>query len=813
MFFLRRGSTLRAFTLLAAACCTTFASADAPPRFPPGAVWHQDISQAALHPNSSSMINTLAGLGGFGNGRMQIDFSIHVVRADANAPLRSIVGYPSNGDYYFPDCEAVGTQMPVPANSAIEGNTGLTCNNEDEDCHLLVVQGNKLYEAYRANASGSSGLQAQCLAVWKLDAVYPIDNRGDHCTSADAAGFPMAPLLFNADEIFTAMQTPNSDLGHAIRFILPNSRMATSGGKKQYVRPASHAGGPSGPEGTVPYGSRLRLRADFPVNLYSPGAQVILRTMQRYGIVLADGGNVALTAESDLFTMHRWSDVGVSARTFDQEVAGSPVRIQDFQVIDTGARIIETYDCVRNPDPGGGTPTLSIADASTSEGNSGTKTLGFTVSLSQAAATAVTLNVATSNGTATSGSDYSALSQTGVTIPAGSTSATVNVTINGDTTVEPNETFNVALSNVSGATLGDGSATGTITNDDTAPTPSLSIADVSTSEGNSGTKTLTFTVSLSSAASTAVTYNIATSNGTATSGSDYIASSLTGQSIAAGATSKTFVVTINGDTTVEPNETFNVTVSSVSGATVADGSAVGTITNDDTAPTPSLSIADVSTSEGNSGTKTLTFTVALSAAASTAVTYNIATSNGTATAGSDYVASSLTGQSIPAGSTSKTFVVTINGDTTVEPNETFNVTVSSVSGATVSDGSAIGTITNDDTASQPSLSIADVSVAEGQIGTRKMTFTVKLSAAATSAVTYNIATANGTATAGSDYVAASLSGQSIPAGTLNKTFVVTINGDRVQEPDETFTVNVSGVSGATVSDGSAVGTILNDERR
>ena len=160
-------------------------------------------------------------------------------------------------------------------------------------------------------------------------------------------------LLFNADEIFAAMQVANGDLGHAIRFILPNARMGTVSGQRAYVRPASHAGAPSGPENSVPYGSRLRLRADFPVNLYSPGAQVVLRTMQRYGIVLADGGNVALTAESDLFTTHRWSDVGINSRTFDQQVPGTPVRIEDFQVLDTGPRIIETYDCVRNAEPGG----------------------------------------------------------------------------------------------------------------------------------------------------------------------------------------------------------------------------------------------------------------------------------------------------------------------------------------------------------------------------------------------------------------------------------------------------------------------------
>src|SRR5207342_1876254 len=104
---------------------------------------------------------------------------------------------------------------------------------------------------------------------------------------------------------------------------------------------------------------------------------------------------------------------------------------------------------------------------------------------------------------------------------------------------------------------------------------------------------------------------------TATAGTDYVALSLVGQSIAAGTTSKTFVVTINGDTTNEANETFNVTLSNVSGATLGDGAAVGTITNDDSAGGgPTLSIGDVSIAEGNSLSKQVTFTVTLSAAAS-----------------------------------------------------------------------------------------------------------------------------------------------------------------------------------------------------
>jgi len=326
--------------------CFTSAYAEPLPRFPAAAVWYQDVSAAPLHPQSISMTEGLFSLGGFGFDRFQIDFSNHVVRAPAGAPVRSIVPRPG---YYSPDCD-LPASLPVPANAAIEGQSGLSCP-EGEDCHLLVVQGNRLYEAYQANESGPNGLQSQCLVVWELDRVYPPPGRGEHCTSADAAGFPIAPLLFNADEVFAAIAT-TGDLGHAIRFILPNARMASEPGNggvegRLYVRPATHAGAPSGPAFSVPYGARLRLRADFPLTNYSPGAQVVLRTLKRYGMVLADGGNIALTAESDLYTDHTWAEVGIGSRVFDQTPSARDVFPSDFQVIDTGARIPETYDCVR----------------------------------------------------------------------------------------------------------------------------------------------------------------------------------------------------------------------------------------------------------------------------------------------------------------------------------------------------------------------------------------------------------------------------------------------------------------------------------
>jgi serine/threonine-protein kinase len=331
--------------------------ADGLPRFPPNAVWHHEITSAPLHPNSVTMISTLAGLGGFGNSRMQIDFSLHVVRAPVGAPTRTIVSHPSG--YYLPDCDPLGTAMPVPTWAAIEGETGLTCDNLSNDCHLLVVQGNTIFEAYQVTERSPTEIEARCLAVWNLAAVYPPEGRGEHCTSADAAGFPMSPLLINADEIQASLDldpTGNGDLGHAIRFILPNARMASDPGLggvsgRLYVRPASHAGGPSGPAGSVPCGARLRLRPDFPAAEYSSAARVILNTFKRYGIVLADGGTVALTAESDLFTTTTWADLGIDSRVFDQTPGATDVTISDFEVVDTGPRIAETYDCVRTAPP------------------------------------------------------------------------------------------------------------------------------------------------------------------------------------------------------------------------------------------------------------------------------------------------------------------------------------------------------------------------------------------------------------------------------------------------------------------------------
>jgi hypothetical protein len=244
---------------------------------------------------------------------------------------------------------------------------------------------------------------------------------------------------------------------------------------------------------------------------------------------------------------------------------------------------------------------------------------------------------------------------------------------------------------VVGAPVLDGQGAGTINNDDLN---GVRINDVAVAEGNAGTKLLTFTVSLAQPLANAVTFNASTQSGTATVGSDFVGIGVTPFAIPAGPLSTPVSVTINGDTAVEANETFLVNVSAASGAPLLDGQGTGTIANDDVI---GLKINDACVSEGNSGTKVMTFTATLTQAAPGTVTFNASTQSGTATVGSDFVGSGgPQPYSIAAGQLSRTIAVTVNGDTTVEPNETMTVVVSAASGATLQDGVGVGTISNDD---------------------------------------------------------------------------------------------------------------------
>ncbi|UZB14535.1 putative Ig domain-containing protein [Xanthomonas phaseoli pv. phaseoli] len=444
------------------------------------------------------------------------------------------------------------------------------------------------------------------------------------------------------------------------------------------------------------------------------------------------------------------------------------------------------------------TASIAVSPSAANE-DSGTS-LVYTVTLSQTNSSPTTVNL-TRSGTATSGTDYTG-TVSSVVVPANATSVSFSITPVADTTVEPDETAIFSVASGTDYSVGNpSSATTTIVNDD-FPVATITVSPASVYED--GAPNLVYTVALSQPSPSALSigFNV---GGTATNGTDYatINSPLV---IAAGQTSGTITVNPTPDTTVEPDETVVISLNAGSGYTVGSpNSATGTILNDDL---PGLSINDVSVNEGNAGTTNATFTVSLSAPAGAGgVSFDLATADGTATAGVDYAASSLT-RTIPAGSSSATFTVLVNGDTLAEPDETFFVNVSNVTGATVSDGQGLGTIVNDD--AQPALSIDDVSVNEGNSGTTTATFTVSLSAASGQTVTVNYATADGTATAGSDYVARSGT-LSFAPGVTAQGVAVTVNGDTAVEPNETFSVGLSGASNATIARATGTGTILNDD--
>jgi hypothetical protein len=271
-----------------------------------------------------------------------------------------------------------------------------------------------------------------------------------------------------------------------------------------------------------------------------------------------------------------------------------------------------------------------------------------------------------------------------------------------------------------------------------------------------------------------------------------------------GLTTRTINVSIIGDAVDEPDETFFVNLTSATNAFIKKSQGGGTIIDDDG---PAISINDITVTEGNTGSFNANFNVSLSSASPQVITVNYATANLTATAGSDYTATSGT-LTFPVGTTSRTLSVVVLGDTLNEANESFFMNLSGAVNAAISKGQGRATVIDNDPL--PSLTINDVSLTEGNSGTKNFTFTVTLTPVSGRAVTVQYATVNGTATSATDYV--STSGTlAFNAGSTTQTITVGVRGDTPVEPNETFFVNVSGASNATIADSQGAGTILNDD--
>lgn len=506
---------------------------------------------------------------------------------------------------------------------------------------------------------------------------------------------------------------------------------------------------------------------------------------------------------------------GENSKTFTVQVLGDVLDEADdrFYVELSGAtnatigqsRAVIT---IQDDDP---LPTISIEDAAQVEGNANTANLLFTVRLSVLSGRAVSVNYASSNGTAAAGGDYSAVQGT-LTIPAGQLTATIAVPIHGDLTLETSETFFLSLSDPLNATLLRDQATGIIQTDDL---PTISILDTSPSVSEGGTTAVNLVVSLSATPLEPVTIAWETAEATgakaARAGSDYTSASGT-LTFAAGTTELTQKIRVDtlvvDDLLDEPDETFWVKLSSAAGAIIGNGQRWVTIKDND--PSPMIQIGSLSVSEGDEGSKTLQVPVVLSWLSASEVKVDWTTLNGTAQAGSDFVAASGT-LTFPAETQIATIDLTILGDQLDEGDESFTLQLSNPQGATLGP-SAVGTVTIANDEPLPTLSLGDVSIAEGHSKTKNALFTLGLSAPRAQDTSITFLTEDGSARAGSDYQARTGS-VTIKAGATSAVVAVPILGDRAPEPNESFLLRLSGVSGnaATIADGEGLCTILNDD--
>ncbi len=404
----------------------------------------------------------------------------------------------------------------------------------------------------------------------------------------------------------------------------------------------------------------------------------------------------------------------------------------------------------------------------------------------------------------TSASDYSITPGT-LTVPEGSGGATFTVQANEDSANEPNEPFTVTISNPVRGTIETAAVTTTINDDD--PTPAIAISGPAPiAEGNTNAS---YTVSLSAPSASTVTVHYATANGSATAGAtaDYAATSGDLSWAPGNTADKSIVVPIREDTLDEIDETFTVTLSSPSGATISTATATTTITDDDDEVAVGT-VSDVTVTEGNTGTVDASVTVTLSAASGKTVTVPYATAPGTATEGTDYEAKSGSYVFAP-GDTSETVVFKVKGDTLFENDEKFSVVLTDpTNGAPGTDMRGEVTITDDDSTPIPTLT--NPSVVEGNSGLINLVFEASL-AAPHPAVTFNFRTVAETADT-SDFEAQSGS-KTFPAnsGTTATKVPITIKvkGDLLDELDETMKLELLNNNDAVVR--SATGTIKNDD--
>jgi hypothetical protein len=444
-------------------------------------------------------------------------------------------------------------------------------------------------------------------------------------------------------------------------------------------------------------------------------------------------------------------------------------------------------------------PEVHIGNGEAIEGDILTNAVAFEVHLDGPSTQPVLVTLAATGGTAAAGTDFlPPLSGLLVAFAPGEIAKTVNIEVIGDLSIETDETFFLQAIAATNATIAADLGVGTILNDDTA----VRISDARAAEGDTGSAPLTFLLSLEQPSILPVSVNVTSADRTATAAVDYapVATTIV---FAPGETTRSVAVSLMGDAIVEDDESFALLLSGPVNAVIADGEAVGTIVNDETL----VRVSGVTVAEGDNGPTEVLFPVTLSVAHREIVSVDYVVSPGSALAGSDYVAAASGTLLFAPGETSQTISVSIVGDVLPESDETFSITLTVATNASIDVPTATGLIQNDDGA----LQIQDASVLEGHAGTRSLSFPVSLAAPSILPITVDFTVVSGTASAGADYTALASGTLSFAPGETMQFINAEVFGDAIVESNETFSVVLANAANARIDDATALGTILNDD--
>ncbi|NML16107.1 Calx-beta domain-containing protein [Azohydromonas caseinilytica] len=541
----------------------------------------------------------------------------------------------------------------------------------------------------------------------------------------------------------------------------------------------------------------------FAVSLSAPSTQVVSVRYSNSNVTAANGSDYLAQNGTLVFAPGETTKVVEIPVLNDLNTERTEIlRLNLFSPSNAQVADEDGLGFVVDNDAATGTPVIRVADTVVDEA-AGMAT--FSITLDRPATGNVSVNVATANGSALAGSDYTAQPLQTLVFRPGEVSKTVSVTLANDAISEPGEYFDLLLSGPVNATLPDARARAYVATND-APrvsSPMISVSDAQAGESDSA---LAFIVSLSAPSTQLVSVRYSNSNITAANGADYLAQSGT-LVFAPGETTKTILVPVLEDLTSEADELLRLNLFSAGNATIVDADGLGVVhDNDGTTGTPVLAVTDGIADESG---RIARFEVTLDRASTRQVTVQVGTANGTALAGADYEALGTQTLVFAPGETSRTVLVNLRDDAAAENFEFFDLQLSGAVNASIGDGRGHMVVTPSELATvvQPTISAAAIPAPES--GTT-LDFIVSLSAPSTQLVSVRYSNSNVTATNGSDYLAQSGTLVFTPGQTVQVLRIPVLN-DLGIEATEVFNLNLFSPTNATVGSASVAASIRDDD--